>query len=496
MPDDLRPYDLPSSLAMTHSASSSSASSGSTSLASVSRRLASLDDPTDDPTLSAYASAKSSISTLVSPPASPSLHRPTLQPPSAAASSSSAAPAAGSSSSTFSMNSQQRALIPSHIAAVLDKYEVLSSAIWALAPVQDQIPAQKRFITNVRNVLELEKKELSRREAERFSSVLSKLNGNLEQKISQTTREIEALKRAEEKVRKGIQESSEKLLRAVEEAAVLDEKNTDITNLKKQLKTLLDEVFDGDKEDESIRLKMNSIKNNLKATLDELDRHVAAEAELKVAAKYMEAAILILKVLIDYDTHEEFVVARFLVEAKEMTVRAEILTQNAFSIDALLPEHRDIPDPEGATSHNPSLKIRAVMQKVQGKLDQIHQTLNFLFESIRPLKPRVRRLAEEALEAEKELARRRIEVMENCIEVVMGAVEAPAYAEEDPVGGPAGAGPGVEVGPTGRPRITDALVLVTVGPAVDVDARRPTPAPARLVSAVPTASDTLPMYQP
>ncbi|KAI8835731.1 hypothetical protein BC829DRAFT_421902 [Chytridium lagenaria] len=450
-----------------------------------------------------YDSARSSLTNLFSLAASSH----SVSAPSSSSSSTAATPNQG-----LGISSQQRALIPAHFAAALDKYEVLSSAISALHPIQKQIPIQKRFISNIRNVLELEKRELDaskKFEAQlkslqtlSFSSVAAKLNGNLDQRVHQATREIEFLKKAEEKVKKGIEASSEKLLTAVIEAAELDEKSKDVDGLRKELKTLFDDVFEGDKEDESIRLKITSLRNNLKSTLDELDRHAAAESELKNAVKYMEAAILILKVLIDYDTHEEFVVARFLVvsvwneggffvffwvEAKEMMLRAEILTQNAFSIDALLPEHQDIPEPDTTNTHNPSLKIRAIMIKVQGKLDQIHQTLNYIFESTRPLRPRAKVLAQQVVDAETELAVRRVEVMENCVEVVCGGGgEVPPYSIVDH-----GSGSGV-----GRRRILDALVLVEVAKAVDVDARRPTPSPSRIVSSVPTVSETLPVYQP
>ncbi|KAJ3107809.1 hypothetical protein HDU97_003157 [Phlyctochytrium planicorne] len=510
--------------------------------------------------MQAIAAAKASISNLTSPPATPPAQTTSLQTSTDSlfsasspmyhdnplyqlltASSDKTADDSATNQLPLPLSSRHSALLPVHIAPALVKYESLSATIWRLYPFQERIPIQKRFITNVRNRLELEKKELDRRDGERkkyeaqlkslqtlsFTSVAARINGNFDQKMASTVRELEMLKKADEKVRNGIDESSSKLLRALAEAAVLDEKNAEITKVRKELRALLEEVFQGDKEDESIRLKIISLKNTLKSTLDELDRHVAAEAELKMAVKYMEAAILILKVLIDYDTNEEFVIARFIVEATEMALRAEILTQNAFSIDAMLPEHQAIPEPDPSIT-NTSVKIRNGLSRVQNKLDQIYQSLNFLFESIQPLKPRAKRLAQEVVETEAELTKRRIEVMENCIEVVIGEAYAsmmnslPGY-DDSPTQGGSSSFNLIDISQTAelskrvgaedeedeaellkkliefaekRPRITEALVLLPVGPPQDVDARRPTPAPSRLVSSVPTVSESLPVYQP
>ncbi|KAJ3174894.1 hypothetical protein HK101_010802 [Irineochytrium annulatum] len=337
---------------------------------------------------------------------------------------------------------------------------------------------QRRLISNVREVLEIEKKELTRRENERkadeyqlaslntvsFSALAAKINGNMAQKVESLKRSIETTRLAEAKVKAQTQATSERLLKAITEIADLEERNKELGSHRKTLRKLLDAAFEDDKEDESIRLQISSTKANYMAATDEYDRHLAADAELQMAQKFIDAATLILRVISDQPhAQEEWIVARFIHECKDLHRRADICVQNAFAYDPTLPPHQDTPLPRLSD------KVEGALAKTGARLDQVHQSRNWLFACGETLGPRITALEGELKETRGRLSERRVRVVECWLEVL-------------------GRGRGAAV---------DWAVLLPVR-MEDVGGARPTPQPVRVIHSVPTVSagEGLPMYTP
>ncbi|KAJ3317719.1 hypothetical protein HDU76_001074 [Blyttiomyces sp. JEL0837] len=318
--------------------------------------------------------------------------------------------------------------IPTNILLSIDQYEYLTNSIASLQMLDDQIPNQKRLISNFRDRLELDKREMLKRETERkkreadmeaiqssfsFTGIAARIRGDIDERTNAVQRDLTLARKAEAKIRGQVNETSKKLMDAIEEITKMDEKHEELTSWRKQLMILLDQTFEDDKEDQAIKIQINSVKGNFVATVDERDRHLAAEAEMKSSLKMIQSALLVLKLVLEKEAEvPDWFRAKLIYDAKQYTLRADLYIQNAFAIDPSIPEHEPIPD---IVHENRTV---AAIGRCETKLTRVKTSLWYLHSASAALLPRVDSLRTEIRATRAKLVRRRVAIMECALEIV------------------------------------------------------------------------------
>ncbi|ORY49934.1 hypothetical protein BCR33DRAFT_713532 [Rhizoclosmatium globosum] len=109
-----------------------------------------------------------------------------------------------------------------------------------------------------------------------------------------------------------------------------------------------------------------------------MDRHKAAEGELKTAKKLFTAAVTLLRLLEEKDSEiPDWFRAKFIFDAKLLTTQADLFIQNAFSIDTTLPAHEAIPPPPASQNQDPTITqtlVKTLLHRSSCKLDRIAAT--------------------------------------------------------------------------------------------------------------------------
>ncbi|KAI9355440.1 hypothetical protein DFJ73DRAFT_281501 [Zopfochytrium polystomum] len=242
---------------------------------------------------------------------------------------------------------------------------------------------------------------------------------------------------------------------------------------RKNLANLLDEAFENDKDDLAVRLRISSLKCDFASAVDELDRHTAAESELRTALQLVQAALTLLAFLADKDGSLQNYLS---FDVKQMTVRADLSIQNAFSYDPSIPEHEPMP---AVVSGDPT---HAAIARCEAKIAQIRNSISFLSEAVAHLRPRIGDLRIQLQRVRRALIDRRIRIMQSAVEIVRCGV----LNQHN-------------VGPSARVFAWTRLQPEQVLPVEDeeeatLDQYRPAPAPTRWVASIRVSSEGLPVY--
>ncbi|KAJ3394030.1 hypothetical protein HDU84_000529 [Entophlyctis sp. JEL0112] len=265
----------------------------------------------------------------------------------------------------------------------------------------------------------------------------------------------------------------------------MDNKNVELAAWRKELSALLDKTFEDDKSDIALRLRIMSSKSNFASALDQLDRHKAAEGELKVAKKLFTAAIAFLKLLEEKDSEiPDWFRAKFIFDAKQLTTQADLFIQNAYSIDTTLPDQEAIPSPPANPNPNPTVTqtlVHTLLHRSTLKLERIAATNAYIQAAKSTTADAMARAKDGVFAAQDALNVQRILVMETVLEIIK--IEESA-ASGEPL--------------TEWRRPGGALVaswMLAADGVSEIELRnRPAPGPMRVVNEVPTAADVLPEY--
>ncbi|KAI9337769.1 hypothetical protein BDR26DRAFT_863518 [Obelidium mucronatum] len=403
---------------------------------------------------------------------------------------------------TDSLSSSQTSLaasaVPQALRTALVEYEPLAEAISANYDLDDKFPSQKRLIANVMNRMEIDKKELTRREdlvkrllAQRdslqspfsFSAIQASIMGNQSDKEQKLKEELLASRNSLEQMRKQVNETSDRLLREINLLESMDERHGQLAKWRKELVQLLDRTFEDDKEDIALRLRIMSSKSNYASAIDQMDRHKAAEGELKVAKKLFTAALTLLKLLEEKDSEiPDWFRAKFIFDAKQLTTQADLFIQNAYSIDTTLPDHAAIPPPPPTSNPDPSITqtvVNTLLHRSNCKLERIATTFAYIQAAKGTTSQTMSRCKASVLSAQEALNVRRIQVLETALEITKQSCE------------------GCENWRRNDGAIIVAKWMVPVEGVSEIELRnRPAPGPIRVVNEVPTAPDVLPEYVP
>ncbi|KAJ3128036.1 hypothetical protein HK100_009412 [Physocladia obscura] len=416
----------------------------------------------------------------------------------------------GSAMSTLSSNdliqcspiaSSAAAAMPALLREALVVYYPLAKNIAANRNVDDKLPVQKRLIANIMNRTEIDKKELSRREALvkrllaqkdslsssfSFASIQATLLGNQAECHKKLQEELLTARNSLEKIRKQVNDISDRLLTEIKVLESMDEQHTKLSKWRKELVELMDKTFEEDKDDIALRLRIMSSKSNYASALDQMDRHKAAEGELKVAKKLFSAALTLLNLLVEKDSEiPDWFRAKFIFDAKQLTTQADLFIQNAYSIDTTLPDQEAIPPPPPNPISSPSLSqtlVHTLRHCATAKLTRIATTNAYIQAAKSTTSDTMERAKDSVKEAQAALNEHRISVMETALEICRAA-----------------GGNGLDniVFENDDLDETRGGWMIPVEGVGDIELRnRPTPGPMRIVNAVPTAPEVLPEYVP
>ncbi|KAJ1554043.1 hypothetical protein HK405_006177, partial [Cladochytrium tenue] len=178
--------------------------------------------------------------------------------------------------------------LPDYLFLAIDRFEELAKQIASYRALDEQIPTQSRLISNLRNRLELDKKELGRRETERrrlgaeldglhnsfsLSKIVASFQGGVDRRVAEIKTALDAARKAEANVRSQVNVTHLQLGEAIETIEKMTDRNKLLSQWRKELITHLDQA------------------------VDELDRHVAAEAEMRSALQLVQSAMALLSFL-------------------------------------------------------------------------------------------------------------------------------------------------------------------------------------------------------
>lgn len=320
--------------------------------------------------------------------------------------------------------------LPMNLMLSVERFEELSKSISSLRDLDEQIPAQDRLIASLRDRLELDKRELSRREKERralehelnslrstfsFSSIAATFRqGGLDGHILNVQSALDKTKKSVASVRSQVNITFKRLEHALSEITSMTEKSENLSKWREELALLLDETFAEDKHDLALRLKISSCKGNFESAVDELDRHIAAEGELKGAAAQVKSALSLLRFLSGKEGDiPDWFTSKLIFDAKQMTIRADLNIQNAFALDPMLPDHEPMP------THNPHEdRTLAAIFRCEAKLDRIRASILFAQEAVSILMPRISQLRLDLIAAREDLILNRVRCMQGAVEVM------------------------------------------------------------------------------
>ncbi|KAJ3408291.1 hypothetical protein HDU80_006152 [Chytriomyces hyalinus] len=386
--------------------------------------------------------------------------------------------------------------IPQVLVDALAEYEPLSNSISSNYDLDDKLPVQKKLIATIMQRMEIDKKELSRRDQIvrklltqkdalsnqfSFSSIQASFWGNHADKEKQLVNELVATRNSLEQIKKQANETSERLIQEIQTLESMDERNSQLVKWRHQLIALMDKTFEEDKEDIALKLRILSSKSNYASSMDQFDRHKAAEAELKVSKKLFHAAMTLLQLLEDKAGEiPDWFRAKFIFDAKQLTTQADLFLQNAFSIDTTLPDHEPIPPmPSNQDTTVVESVVKTLRHRCLAKLDRIASSQAYLQAAKNTATTTLARTREIVRSAQEALNVRRVEVMETALEM---------WKQQH------------EDGHWRREKVIVAAWVLPVDEVMmlgDIEMRdRPTPGPMRIVNEVPTAADVLPEYAP
>ncbi|KAI9342453.1 hypothetical protein DFJ73DRAFT_762145 [Zopfochytrium polystomum] len=211
--------------------------------------------------------------------------------------------------------------------------------------------------------------------------------------------------------------------------------------------------------------------------VEELDRHMAAETEMKSALQLVQSALALLAFLSGKEGEiPEWFSTKLIYDAKQMTVRADAAIQNAFSFDPTIPEHEAMPTSQLAD------RTVAAITRCEAKIARIRRSIEFLQSSTYQLRPRIDELRARLRRARIALVTRRIRIMQGAVEIIRwGVLEAQGFEVR---------------GEAWNLLEPEEMLPVVDEPEVDLGRARPLPAPSRWVSSIPVSTEVLPTYQP
>ncbi|KAJ3283828.1 hypothetical protein HDU79_008744 [Rhizoclosmatium sp. JEL0117] len=387
--------------------------------------------------------------------------------------------------------------VPHQLRSALHVYEPLAESIAANYDLDEKLPAQKRLIANIMQRMEIDKKELSRREDNvrklldqknalatqfSFAAIQASFWGNLSEREQKLKEELLESRNSLELMKKQANDTSDRLIREIILLESMDERNVQLSKWRKELQELMDRTFEEDKEDIALRLRILSSKSNFSSALDQMDRHKAAEGELKTAKKLFTAAVTLLRLLEEKDSEiPDWFRAKFIFDAKLLTTQADLFIQNAFSIDTTLPDHEAIPPPPASQNQDPTITqtlVKTLLHRSSCKLDRIAATNAYIAAAKNTTTETITRAKAGVFAAQEALNARRIQVMETALEIVKQSEVEAGWKRADG-------------------SVVVAGWMLPVEGVSDIELRsRPTPGPVRIVNEVPTAPDLLPEYAP
>ncbi|KAJ3356796.1 hypothetical protein HDU83_009608 [Entophlyctis luteolus] len=391
-------------------------------------------------------------------------------------------PASSSVPAALRASLAQDELLAANISANYNIDASLPSQVWLVirsfsSHLSFPFNLQKRLIGSIMHRTEIDKKELTLRET-RVKNLLAQkdsLNSHFswsfwgnsaeyEQKLRQ---ELLAARNSLEQMKQQMIDTSARLLKEIAVLQSMDNKNVELAAWRKELSALLDKTFEDDKSDIALRLRIMSSKSNFASVryqpsskkrlikykpiqaLDQLDRHKAAEGELKVAKKLFTAAIAFLKLLEEKDS-----------------------------------EIPDCPSPPANPNPNPTVTqtlVHTLLHRSTLKLERIAATNAYIQAAKSTTADAMARAKDGVFAAQDALNVQRILVMETVLEIIK--IEESA-ASGEPL--------------TEWRRPGGALVaswMLAADGVSEIELRnRPAPGPMRVVNEVPTAADVLPEY--
>ncbi|KAJ3068648.1 hypothetical protein HDU98_008208 [Podochytrium sp. JEL0797] len=314
-----------------------------------------------------------------------------------------------------------------------------------------------------------------------LASIQASIWGNQAEKEQKLRQELLEARNALEQMKQQVNETSDRLIKEINVLESMDERNVKLAKWRKELVELMAQTFEDDKDDIALRLRIMSSKSNYASTLDQMDRHKAAESELKTSKKLFSAALTLLNLLQEKDSEiPDWFRTKFIFDAKQLTTQADLFLQNAFSIDTTLPDHEAIPPPPANPNPDPTPSqtfIKTLLHRSTHKLDRIAASTAYLQAAKSTTTSTLQRAKDSVFAAQQALHARRVEVLETALEIVKQSVE----------GGEGWRRRGGKV---------EARWLVPVEGVSEIELRaRPVPGPIRVVNEVPTAGDVLPEYE-